>query len=78
MAEKLNMDPVDFRIKNDTQEDPEKPGRKFSTRKLVECLREGSQNSGRERRNAKPGAIQEADWLIGMGVSSAMRGCACY
>ncbi|MCF2494793.1 MULTISPECIES: aldehyde oxidoreductase molybdenum-binding subunit PaoC [Dyadobacter] len=74
MAEKLNMDPVDFRIKNDTQEDPEKPGRKFSTRKLVECLREGADKFGWERRNVKPGAIKEGDWLIGMGVASAMRG----
>ncbi|TLU97266.1 aldehyde oxidoreductase molybdenum-binding subunit PaoC [Dyadobacter luticola] len=74
MAEKLQMDPVDFRIKNDTQEDPEKPGRKFSTRKLVECLREGADKFGWERRNAKPGIIREGDWLIGMGVAAAMRG----
>lgn len=74
MAEKLQMDPVEFRIKNDTQEDPEKPGRKFSTRKLVECLREGADKFGWERRNAKPGTIKEGDWLIGMGVASAMRG----
>lgn len=74
MAEKLQMDPVEFRIKNDTQEDPEKPGRKFSTRKLVECLREGAEKFGWERRNAKPGAIKKGDWLIGMGVAAAMRG----
>jgi xanthine dehydrogenase YagR molybdenum-binding subunit len=74
MAEKLNMDPVDFRIKNDTQEDPERPGRKFSTRKLVECLRTGAEKFGWERRNAKPGQLKEGDWLIGMGVASAMRG----
>lgn len=74
MAEKLQMDPVEFRIKNDTEEDPEKPGRKFSTRKLVECLREGADKFGWERRNAKPAAIKEGDWLIGMGVAAAMRG----
>ncbi|MEO6286820.1 MAG: aldehyde oxidoreductase molybdenum-binding subunit PaoC [Dyadobacter sp.] len=74
MAEKLQMDPVDFRIKNDTQEDPEKPGRKFSTRKLVECLQTGADKFGWEKRNAKTGAIKEGDWLIGMGVASAMRG----
>lgn len=74
MAEMLQMDPVDFRIKNDTQEDPEIPGRMFSTRKLVECLQTGSDKFGWEKRNAKPGAIQEGDWLIGMGLASAMRG----
>ena len=30
MAEKLGIDPIDFRIRNDTQVDPEKPERKFS------------------------------------------------
>jgi xanthine dehydrogenase YagR molybdenum-binding subunit len=74
MAEKLNMDPVAFRIKNDTQEDPEKPGRKFSTRKLIECLQTGAEKFGWEKRNAKPGSIQEGQWLIGMGVASAIRG----
>ena len=36
MAEKLGMDPVEFRIVNDTQVDPEKPERKFSQRQLIE------------------------------------------
>lgn len=74
MAEKLNMDPVAFRIKNDTQEDPEKPGRKFSTRKLIECLQTGAEKFGWEKRNAKPGSKKEGQWLIGMGVASAIRG----
>ncbi len=74
MAEKLDMDPVAFRIKNDTQEDPEKPGRPFSTRKLVECLQKGAKAFNWEKRQAKPGAVQEGQWLIGLGVASAIRG----
>src|SRR3712207_4567396 len=35
MAEKLGLDPVDFRILNDTQVDPEKSERRFSQRDLV-------------------------------------------
>lgn len=42
MAERLRMDPVHFRILNDTQVDPEKPGRPFSQRHLVECLEHGA------------------------------------
>lgn len=41
MAEKLGMDPVAFRILNDTQVDPADPQRKFSQRQLVQCLRQG-------------------------------------
>ena len=39
MAEKLNLDPIEFRIRNDTQVDPEHPERRFSQRQLTECLR---------------------------------------
>ena len=39
MAEKLGSDPVEFRVLNDTQVDPEKPDRPFSRRQLVKCLR---------------------------------------
>ncbi|RYY67930.1 MAG: xanthine dehydrogenase family protein molybdopterin-binding subunit, partial [Comamonadaceae bacterium] len=41
MAEKLGIDPVQFRVLNDTQVDPEKPQRPYSQRRLVECLRTG-------------------------------------
>jgi xanthine dehydrogenase YagR molybdenum-binding subunit len=74
MAEKLGMDPIAFRIKNDSQVDPEKPERPFSTRLLVECLKTGAEKFGWEKRQNKPGAIREGQWLIGMGVASAIRG----
>ena len=74
MAEKLKMDPVQFRILNDTQVDPENPDRPFSTRLLVECLRAGASRFGWERRNEIPGSKRDGQWLIGMGVASATRG----
>lgn len=74
LAEKLNMDPVQLRIVNDTQFDPEKgPERPFSSRKLVECLQEGAKKFGWSKRNAKPGQVRDGDWLIGLGVASALR-----
>jgi xanthine dehydrogenase YagR molybdenum-binding subunit len=73
MAEKLNMDPVQFRIVNDTQVDPEKPGRKFSQRQLVECLRMGADKFGWSRRQAKPRSVRDGRWLVGMGVASGFR-----
>ena len=73
MAEKLGMDPVAFRIKNDTQVDPEKRERKFSERQLVRCLREGADRFGWNRRNAKPAQVRDGQWLVGMGVASAFR-----
>ncbi|ONF95199.1 aldehyde oxidoreductase molybdenum-binding subunit PaoC [Sphingomonas jeddahensis] len=73
MAERLGMDPVEFRIKNDTQVDPEKPERKFSERQLIRCLNEGADKFGWNRRNAKPAQVHDGQWLVGMGVAAAFR-----
>ncbi len=73
IAEKLAMDPVAFRIANDTQVDPEKPDRPFSQRQLVQCLSTGAERFGWDRRNAKPGQVRQGRHLIGMGVAAAFR-----
>jgi len=73
MAEKLKMDPVTFRVVNDTTVDPEKAGRKFSQRRYVQCLRQGAERFGWDKRNAKPAQVRDGQWLIGMGVASAFR-----
>ncbi|MEO8387835.1 aldehyde oxidoreductase molybdenum-binding subunit PaoC [Polaromonas sp.] len=73
MAEKLGLDPVEFRVLNDTQVDPEKPERAYSQRQLIECLRTGAQTFGWNRRVAKPGQLREGRWLVGLGVAAAFR-----
>jgi xanthine dehydrogenase YagR molybdenum-binding subunit len=73
MAEKLGMDPVEFRIVNDTQEDPEQPGRPFSQRQLVECLRTGAERFGWSRRNTRPAQVRDGRWLVGQGVAAGFR-----
>jgi len=73
MAEKLKMDPVMFRVINDTTSDPEKPGRKFSQRRFVECMRQGAERFGWNKRQADPGKVRDGRWLVGMGVASAFR-----
>jgi xanthine dehydrogenase YagR molybdenum-binding subunit len=72
MAEKLGMDPVAFRIANDTQVDPEHPEKPFSQRHFVECLRIGAERFGWERRRA-PGRVREGRWMIGVGVAAGIR-----
>ncbi len=73
LAEKLKMDPVQLRIVNDTQVDPEKPTRQFSQRDLVGCLKTGAERFGWSKRNPVPGQVREGRWLIGMGMASAFR-----
>src|SRR5215216_3189546 len=52
MAEKLDMDPIEFRLLNDTQVDPEKPERPFSQRRLAECFRVGADRFGWSKRDS--------------------------
>ncbi|MCZ7833705.1 aldehyde oxidoreductase molybdenum-binding subunit PaoC [Atlantibacter hermannii] len=73
MAEKLGMDPVEFRVINDTQVDPADPQRKFSQRQLVACLRQGAEHFGWSQRNPKPGQVREGRWLVGMGMAAGFR-----
>ncbi|WP_336295727.1 aldehyde oxidoreductase molybdenum-binding subunit PaoC [Cronobacter dublinensis] len=73
MAEKLGMDPVEFRIINDTQVDPAHPERFFSRRQLVECLRTGAAHFGWQQRNPVPGQVREGDWLVGLGMAAGFR-----
>lgn len=73
MAEKLGMDPISFRLLNDTQVDPEKPKRPFSMRRLDECFKVGSQRFGWDRRSSRPGQTRDGRWLVGLGVAAAFR-----
>lgn len=73
MAERLNLDPVEFRIRNDTPVDPENPNRPFSQRQLVECMRLGAERFGWRARNPQPGQRRDGRWLIGIGMAAAFR-----
>ncbi len=73
LAAKLNLDPIDLRIRNEPTEDPEKhiP---YSSRHLIACLQEGAKRFGWDKRNPKPGQVADGRWLVGMGVAAASRG----
>ena len=71
LAEKLGLDPVEFRLKNDTMVDGsvQKP---FSSRAFKECLTRGREAFGWAERPATPGTRREGNFLIGYGVASAV------
>ena len=72
LAVKLEIDPVELRLMNDAQTDPES-GVPLTGRRLSDCLRAGAERFGWDMRSAEPGGRREGDWLIGMGVASAIR-----
>jgi xanthine dehydrogenase YagR molybdenum-binding subunit len=64
LAEKISIDPLQLRLLNDTQVDPEQPSRPFSTRQLVECLETGAEHFGWHQRNASAGQRLENGWRM--------------
>jgi xanthine dehydrogenase YagR molybdenum-binding subunit len=70
LAIACDLDPVELRIRNDPEVDPES-GNRFSTRNLVACLREGAERFGWSDRDPKPASRRDGRRLIGMGVASS-------
>ncbi|KAB0679658.1 xanthine dehydrogenase family protein molybdopterin-binding subunit [Aureimonas leprariae] len=72
MAEKLGLDPIEFRKANEPEVDPQ-DGLPFSSRKLVECMDEGAKRFGWADRPETPMSRREGEWLIGIGMAAASR-----
>ncbi|MET8086505.1 xanthine dehydrogenase family protein molybdopterin-binding subunit [Micromonospora sp. NPDC005237] len=70
LAIAVGVDPVELRIRNDAQVDPDQ-GEPFTSRNLVACLREGAQRFGWAQRDPTPRARRDGRWLIGTGVAGS-------
>jgi xanthine dehydrogenase YagR molybdenum-binding subunit len=65
LARAAGIDPIDLRLRNEPELDPES-GDRFSSRNLVACLQEGA-----ERFGWQPGSRRDGRRLLGMGVASS-------
>ena len=72
LAYALDIDPVELRLLNDTEIDPEL-GVPLNGRRLADCLREGARRFGWDQRPKTPASRREGHHLIGYGVASAIR-----
>ncbi|MFB7087755.1 xanthine dehydrogenase family protein molybdopterin-binding subunit [Streptomyces sp. NPDC056296] len=70
LAVELGMDPVELRIRNEPETEPDS-GKPFSSRHLMECLREGARRFGWEGRDPRPGSRSDGPLLVGSGVAAA-------
>ena len=70
LAIKLNMDPVEMRMKNDAERDEGKD-LPFSSRHLKECYQVGAEKIGWKQRTSAVGSMRRNGKVIGMGVGSA-------
>jgi len=70
LAERLGMDPIELRIRNEPDKDP-LSGRPFSSRNIVAAYRAGAERFGWDRRSPAPRSRREGEWLVGMGCATA-------
>jgi xanthine dehydrogenase YagR molybdenum-binding subunit len=73
LADRLGLDPIELRIRNEPDKHPES-GQPYSARQLIECMRDGAEKFGWRERNPKPGQTRDGRWLVGMGMAAAIRG----
>ncbi|MGW1840180.1 xanthine dehydrogenase family protein molybdopterin-binding subunit [Streptomyces sp. BBFR2] len=70
LAVLLDLDPVELRLRNEPETEPDS-GRPFSSRGLAPALREGAERFGWRPRDPRPGVRREGDLLLGTGVAAA-------
>ncbi len=72
LADHVGIDPIELRRRNIPDRDPTK-GIPFSSHTLSEALDRGAAEFGWDRRDPTPGAVRDGEWLVGMGMASAVR-----
>jgi xanthine dehydrogenase YagR molybdenum-binding subunit len=79
LAFKLNLDPIELRLRNHADSDPER-NLPWSSKFLKECYELGAERIGWKERKLEPRSNKEGDWLIGYGMGTgsfgAFRGAA--
>ncbi|WP_067452688.1 xanthine dehydrogenase family protein molybdopterin-binding subunit [Actinomadura macra] len=70
LAVAAGIDPIELRVRNDTDREPES-GLPFSSRGLVACLREGADRFGWVARDPEPGVRRQGRKLLGTGVAAS-------
>ena len=71
LAIACNLDPIELRVRNEPDVDPE-TGNPWSNRRLLECLRTGAERFGWDGRDPESGSQRDGEWLVGTGVASAV------
>ncbi|EDL49331.1 xanthine dehydrogenase family protein molybdopterin-binding subunit [Erythrobacter sp. SD-21] len=72
LAEKAGIDPVELRLRNIPEKNPEE-GLPFSSHTLAQCLKQGADAFGWDSGPRRPRQRREGEWWIGTGMASAAR-----
>lgn len=74
LAYKLNIDPLELRLRNYSERDEEQD-LPFSSKSLLECYQLGAQQFGWSRRIHQPRSMRDGQYLIGYGMASTTYSC---
>ena len=78
MAEALDMDPLEFRLKNYSETEPG-TGKPFSSKALRECYEQGAARFGWDGRPRQPRQMRDSDgMLVGWGMGTALFGAPMF
>jgi xanthine dehydrogenase YagR molybdenum-binding subunit len=70
LAYRLDLDPIELRLRNEPARNPI-DGKRFAHRRLREAYALGAERFGWADRTPEPGSMRDGRWLVGMGVASA-------
>ncbi len=73
LAYALKMDPLELRLRNYAEVDPEN-GKPFSSKALKECYRLGAETFGWKDHNPEPRSMRDGRWLVGWGMATGIWG----
>ena len=73
LAYKLDIDPMELRLINYAEKDPES-GKPFSSKELKKCYEKAAEKFGWEKRNPKPRSMRDGKYLIGYGMATGIWG----
>lgn len=73
LAFELKMDPLEFRLKNYAESDPER-NLPWSAKSLRECYELGAEKFRWKNRMREPRSVTQNGWLMGYGMASSLYG----
>ncbi|MEO8073230.1 MAG: xanthine dehydrogenase family protein molybdopterin-binding subunit, partial [Acidobacteriota bacterium] len=73
LAYKLKIDPLEIRLINYAEIDPDS-GKPWSSKALRECYKEAGDKFGWKKRNPEPRSQRDGKWLVGWGMATGTWG----
>ncbi len=73
LAYELKIDPLELRLINYAEKDPDN-GKPFSSKELRECYKQAAAQFGWAQRNPNPRSMRDGNYLVGWGMASGTWG----